>query len=250
MDLRFDSYMFIAVLVLFFSMAGLEVYAGDSCTECHRDGGLLQQNKVLYDYFKNWEGSLHDLSGVICSDCHGGNPESKDKDSAHANNFYTFQMDGKQSYEKVPETCGKCHEAVLNNFRRSNHYKALTEKGTGPNCVTCHGAMNVEVYYSAVITKTCVTCHNEETGNRPEIVDEAGVILQRINVSRAFKNWIEINCSDDERANIKVLNVMYSSLTESWHSFDFKQLDQMSLDLLNRAKTLVNKGLIEKRRSN
>ena len=51
----------------------------DSCVDCHRNPDFLVQNKKLYDYFRDWQLSIHRQHDVSCSDCHGGHPEIADK---------------------------------------------------------------------------------------------------------------------------------------------------------------------------
>ena len=89
-------------------------------------------------------------------------------------------------------------------------------------------------------------CHNEYTENRPEVVMEADKILHRINVAQAFKRWILINY-DDRLIKVKEMLALYNNVAESWHKFDFRELDQKSLDLLKKMKS-IRKGEIEKRR--
>jgi len=55
----------------------------DSCVACHRNPDFLVQNKKLYDYFRDWQLSIHQQNDVSCSDCHGGNPEIADQQGAH-----------------------------------------------------------------------------------------------------------------------------------------------------------------------
>jgi cytochrome b subunit of formate dehydrogenase len=68
-------------------------------------------------------------SAPACSDCHGSHDiqrhDAKGARSSHA---------------KSPETCGSCHEGILNVWKDSAH-GALWQKGKdGPVCSTCHQA--------------------------------------------------------------------------------------------------------------
>ncbi len=240
----------IMILALFcLSLFCSYAFAVDTCIDCHQDDKFRVQNKRLFDYYNDWKDSVHNLAGVSCSDCHGGNPLKSDKIAAHKDNFSSLSHMDSTVYRKIPDMCGKCHESELSNFRQSKHYKSLFDKGTGPHCVTCHGSMNVEVYYTSVIVRTCQSCHNEYTENMPEVAGEADKVLHRINVSRAFKNWSSLHYSEKEPEKVREINDLYQDVAESWHTFNFEQLDEKSMNLLNMSKTLVNRGLAEKRES-
>jgi hypothetical protein len=237
---------FLTVSLIFLSVTF--VYAIDTCTDCHKNEKYRIQNRVLFEYYNNWKDSLHEIAEVRCSDCHGGDATKSDKDSSHKNHFSSLSSLDKGSFKLIPLKCGKCHEGVLDNFIRSKHYKALLDKETGPVCSTCHGSMNVEVYYTSIVARVCIICHNEYTRNRPEIVGESDKILHRINVTRAFKNWVSIYYSKKEPAKVREVTALYKDIADSWHQFDFKELDEKSLALLNKLKSLVNRGLEEKRK--
>lgn len=221
--------------------------AKDRCIECHKDTKFRVQNKILFDYYNNWKDSTHDIASVSCNDCHGGDPTKRDKKDAHKDGFSSLTSIDNASFKKIPKRCGKCHEEVLKNFKESKHYKALLEKGTGPHCSTCHGSVNINVYYTSVIARSCKDCHNAYTKNHPEIVGEADKILHRINVSHAYKRWLLIDYQDVYPAEVEEIIMQYADVAESWHKFDFRELDQKSEELLNKIKSLVSKGLEEKR---
>ena len=237
---------FPALVLILFSLSNSS--AADTCIECHKSDKFRIQNKALFDYYNNWKDSIHDIAGVVCKDCHGGDPAKHDKKEAHKNNYTSLTSIDKSSFRQIPARCGECHESVLNYYKKSKHYKALVENETGPLCSTCHGSMNVEVYYTSIVTWTCKECHNEYTGNRPEIVGEADKILHRLNVSRAFKNWVSIYYADSKPEKVSEMNQLYQDVADSWHKFDFAQLDEKSQQLLTSLKSLVNRGLAEKKK--
>ena len=221
--------------------------AADTCVECHKDIKFLNQNRVLFDYYNNWINSTHEIEGVKCMDCHGGDPTKRDKKSAHKNNFSSLTVTDRFFFKKISERCGKCHEAVLKKFTESKHYKVLLDKGTGPHCSTCHGSMNAEVYYTSVISRSCKTCHNEYTKNLPDVVGEADKILHRINVAHVYKRWVLIEFHFTDPAKVEEILALYNNVAESWHTFDFEKLDQKSQDLLNKIKSLVSRGPLAKK---
>ncbi len=237
---------FLAVFFIGLSVSSIE--AKDTCVECHKDIKFRTQNPVLFNYYANWKDSTHDIEDITCKDCHGGDPTKGKKEDAHKGNYSSLSSIDNAAFKKIPQRCGECHKEVLKNFVESKHYEALIEKGTGPHCATCHGSVNADVYYTSVISRACKDCHNEYTKNRPEIVGEADKILHRINVAQAYKKWILINYEDKEMPLVMEMLALYSNVTESWHKFNFKELDQKSQDLLSKMKSLRNLAMAEKRK--
>ena len=234
--------------VVFILAAVSGMHAEDTCTECHKDPKFRVQNPVLFNYYKNWKDSTHEIEDVTCMDCHGGDPTKKDKKNAHDIDFSSLTSIERASFKMIPERCGKCHGVIFMHFTESKHYTSLIEKGTGPNCSTCHGSVNVNVYYTTVISRTCKDCHNEYTGNRPEIVGEADKILHRINVAHALKRWILIGYQDEAPEKVDEILALYDNVAQSWHTFDFKDLDKKSEDLTNKMKSLLNRKIADRRK--
>lgn len=140
-----------------------------TCAKCHEDEKKMAQFNLLEEKpYVSYAETVHgrallekgQTSAAVCTDCHGshnlsapGNPTSK---------IYRFN---------VPQTCGKCHENVLNAYLRSIHGKAMS-KGVrdAPVCTDCHGEHNIKsrknpkssVYPTAISEKTCGQCHAAE----------------------------------------------------------------------------------------
>jgi hypothetical protein len=52
---------------------------------------------------------------------------------------------------------------ILKNYQDSGHGKALRSSGSGPNCVTCHGAHAVQKASLDIINEErCSQCHSYE----------------------------------------------------------------------------------------
>lgn len=246
---REHAYKVILILIgVFFTWLSVSYTdAKDSCVECHKDIKFLDQDGVLFDYYSTWINSIHEIEGVTCKDCHGGDPTKGDKDRAHKKDFSSLMDKDRATSQKITERCGKCHKAVLKNFTESKHYKALRDKGRTPNCSTCHGSMNADVYYTSVISMSCKNCHNEDTKNVPDIAGEADRILYRINVAHLYKRWVLFDYLDNEPEKVEEILALYKNVAESWHTFDFKELDQKSQVLLRKIRTLVRSGPLAKK---
>ena len=90
-----------------------------------------------------------------CTDCHG--------------NAHTLQSTRNDqsavSTSHIAETCGHCHEGVLEQFRTSIHF---TARATGelkpPTCTTCHTAHDIEAAdgkdFRMASDRLCGKCHN------------------------------------------------------------------------------------------
>src|SRR5690606_26538190 len=101
------------------------------------------------------------MDAAACSDCHG----THDLLPAHDPASPVYAMN-------VPETCGTCHPAALEEFTRSVHGKAFyAGVKEAPSCVDCHGEHDIEgpdvegssVSVKQISKETCARCHDDET---------------------------------------------------------------------------------------
>ena len=222
-------------------LAGIatSVIAEESCLECHKSENYRIENKKLYEYFQRYQGSVHGLLGIGCADCHGGDPQSTDLSAAHEG------VMEKVSYRNIPDTCGSCHETQWQSFRESKHSKALKNEGGAPNCVTCHGSMDVDVYFTSIVKNTCVLCHNEETGNGPDVPAQAEHILSQINVIKGYRGLVQ-KYSEDPKLMAQVED-SYERVTHYWHGFDLHQVEVETEYLLRMLREEKVKVLQKKR---
>jgi nitrate/TMAO reductase-like tetraheme cytochrome c subunit len=225
----------------------------DFCVECHRDQRFLVQNKKLYDYFQAWTLSLHQQEGVACADCHGGNPNASTKAAAHGGEaMRSSQATSPINYQNIPGTCAKCHETIYEEFRQSEHYKHLKvakQEQQGPNCVTCHGSLNVQVLNVTNVRNTCQKCHNQETDNSPEIPGEAEVVLNNfLSINRYYRFIVSRSSEQDARAFSQVVDPVIKRLNAEWHTFDIDEIDKKTHDLVQFMKVRRNELLEAARR--
>ena len=238
--------LFIALLIT--GIAASNIYAEDQCVSCHKDAKFRIQNKILSDYYNYWEESVHESAGTICIDCHGGDEIAPDKDAAHnTKDFSSLAAGDRTTPKKIALVCGKCHKAIYKNFKTSKHYIALQKDMKGPNCVTCHGSMNTETYNANNIAKGCASCHNKGAKDLPEVSSQAENLLTRISIIRAYRKWVTINYKNDPTGTVKDINTRYRDMVLSWHQFDLTLMDEKTQTLLLDLRSLVNKGLAEKR---
>ncbi len=142
---------------------------------------------------------------IACEDCHGGNPDVMDRNTAHQG------VVTDPSFGQVVETCGPCHEDIVSNAEKSLHYtlapyreKIYRRAGLKPgesnaaidlamqnHCITCHsscgqchvsrpasvegGLVQSHFFFKKPPMETnCTSCHGsrlfkEYTGKNPDV---------------------------------------------------------------------------------
>lgn len=121
-----------------------------SCIGCHAaQPGALGEPVAL------WRGSVHQLNGISCQGCHGGDPTLMSMEAMSPDRGFV----GAPEDAAVPAFCGRCHVGVEEDYRASAHGQALG--AGGPQCVTCHGSHAVRVASLDLINpQDCSRCHD------------------------------------------------------------------------------------------
>ncbi len=209
---------------------------GISCSiVCHED----KLNKTTASTYALWSISTHALFGVTCEKCHGGNASGVSKLEAHVglSNISIARAN-------TPETCGKCHESQLAEFKGSKHFMKLEsgEEGPAPACITCHQAHSVRVLTASEIEDFCSNCHNNITGIDPTVPTKAENALSlvsdlRVEISKARSavNTAKANGSDVTQAQEDLDSAMtiLKDTPSVWHRFNLTFFD-----------TEVEKGIV------
>lgn len=156
-----------------------QVASTSSCVECHKTLATAQA-KVVQD----WESSIHSQRGVSCTDCHGGDPNAQDKQTAMA---ASAGFVGKPRTVDIPALCGSCHARVeamrqydlptdqWAKYQQSVHGKKLAQGDTNvATCFTCHdGHATKQVtdpsaqVYPLNVPALCGSCHSNVELMRP-----------------------------------------------------------------------------------
>ena len=211
----------------------------ESCVDSHNNEIFRGQNKKIYDYFQEWKGSAHDLAGLSCTACHNGDPAKATKEEAHVGIVPQSDPASPFYYKNIPKTCGGCHLPVLERFAKSRHFEQLKTTGRGPNCITCHGALNARVYATTIVQRACSNCHNAKTKNHPEILAQAEEILGRLNHANGYRKGLRFYYKSVKKPQAMVpLDKAYTDTIDFWHEFNFKKLGPRSQDLLTELKNL------------
>jgi hypothetical protein len=146
----------------------------NSCYACH-----IGQGGMTGVPARNWQLSIHAKRGVICSDCHGGDPNATTMEDAMSP---AAGFIGKPSRTDIPQLCGSCHANVilmrqydlptdqLAKYHESQHGMLLAQGDTHvATCFDCHDqhatretndpASNV---YPFNVPDLCAGCHANE----------------------------------------------------------------------------------------
>ncbi|GAB4390307.1 MAG: cytochrome c3 family protein [Thermodesulfovibrionales bacterium] len=150
--------------------ASEDLKARTVCLECH---GSEDVPEAMRDIPVKWRESWHYANGVSCHDCHGGDPRDAVMAMSKEKGFV-----GAPAMKDVPDFCGRCHIGIERSYMESGHGKALEKWGSGPSCVTCHGAHDIKKASLDIINRqTCTQCHGYE---RAEAMKQALVGTERI----------------------------------------------------------------------
>ena len=211
--------------------------AEDNCIACHRDAKLLVTNRKLYDYYRNWQRSIHAQESVSCADCHGGNPEAATREESHRGVGGESSTSSAVNFANVPVTCGGCHGDVEEAYRESAHFEHLmkAEDGKqGPNCVTCHDSMSTLTLDVTTVGQTCLHCHNDESGNHPEIPDEARMALGRFLSIERFRRYVVRRADSAETGLfLEGIDARRGDLSILWHTLDLERIDAETVGILD-----------------
>jgi len=218
----------------------------DGCEACHSDPAFCVRDRRLCDYYQDWLTSPHKQAGVTCSQCHDGDPAAQDKDAAHAGRLPVIDPNSTVYFKKQPETCGRCHREVAEQFTGSRHYSKVLSDELAPTCTTCHRAMNRKPYFRSILRGTCDYCHAPGQGpRRGDVVDDAVEILHRLNVSRVLLGWTALHFSregwpGDSKRHVEALRQAYHAALARGHSLDLLAVDQASVELLVALQRIFN----------
>lgn len=199
--------------------------AESSCVACHQKLGA--QKEVAHSY-QDWSRSVHARKGIDCSACHGGDPKAGDPVQAHQGVLPSKDSHASIHFQKVPETCGRCHTEEYKEFQKSAHYRMLERSGKGPNCLTCHGSMATFVLPSSDLEKTCSLCHGKPVR-----------AAKALSLIRSVKNILDRyeKKHPSDKKSLALFKERYQKIQREWHSFDVNFVIEESEKLLKEIHT-------------
>jgi hypothetical protein len=126
-----------------------------ACIQCHTSDDMGPE---MHEITRQWKESWHAKNNISCHDCHGGAPEDASMSMMHQRGFK-----GSPKNIDIPEFCGTCHIAILDNYLISGHGETFRDTADGPSCITCHGSHNVQQASMDIISEQlCSQCHTYE----------------------------------------------------------------------------------------
>jgi cytochrome c7-like protein/cytochrome c554/c'-like protein len=217
-------------------------YKQNNCVNCH--SRLIEPLHVSNRYLE-WQLSAHQEKGVGCEKCHGGDPATSDEEKAHIGVLGLSDPKSRLHWKNHADTCGACHQDVVNAFKQSAHFKQIKDIGLGPSCINCHAHMAMRVIYDpSETTDLCARCH--DTVNfiqpRPEIPIRAGETVMAMQRADRIVSWARLLIEhgqmmgldlDAEKNDLKLPEEMLREAKVKWHSFSLegirKQADEAFL---------------------
>ena len=142
----------------------------ETCNRCHKSIDLIDKHELLYStqVMTAFESSVHGRasSGGIylaatCNDCHSTGGTSH-------RILSPGQPESSIGHFRIPQTCGKCHPSIMNDFYEGIHGKLVLQGETdSPVCTHCHGEHGIlsptdphsSVSPTRVAEATCAPCH-------------------------------------------------------------------------------------------
>ncbi|MBS1851059.1 MAG: cytochrome b/b6 domain-containing protein [Acidobacteria bacterium] len=135
-----------------------------TCGTCHSQKFVMEANGGSTQPFMAYQESVHGRAvahgvekAAVCTDCHGAHEVLTAADPKSP--IFKFN---------VPQTCGRCHEAVQKEFQSSIHGQAIAQgQGQAPVCTDCHGIHAIKshndpsspVAAQNLAQNTCARCH-------------------------------------------------------------------------------------------
>lgn len=215
--------------------------APNACVTCHE---RLPATTAGGHSFQDWRASPHGRAGATCDKCHSGNPAAADQPGAHRGVYTSRESRSSVYYTRIPATCGSCHQQELEFFSHSRHYNQLVTTGRGPNCVTCHGSMAIQVLSPEAMETTCTACHNAERGlpsTAPVAARYLLVLLRQVEFGIDVSDRLAVRTPEPARRDVAGRHLRQARETmqrarQGWHSFDLGLVESTLLQAAQSAR--------------
>lgn len=220
--------------------------ADNECVNCHQDAGFYVEYPKLYEYFQQWQDSPHQMSGVTCDDCHGGDASAKVSENAHVGVLAMNDMRSTLHYQSQPQTCGRCHSEQRAQFTQSKHFAALMGQRAAPTCTSCHPAMSRRPEYRTIVLNACRNCHDEgNSEDLPVIADRAEDAFHQLNIAGGFLGWTKIHYEShgwpgDSRERVRDLDSRYRTTLNQVHQFNLEQTEEATKAILGELREIFD----------
>ena len=143
------------LFLVFLLPATVAAQSSNACVLCH--AALAQE--AMAAPVPEWRGSVHQMAGIACQECHGGSAASMVKEISHD---LEAGFKGELQPDQVHQVCGTCHQIQMTNYLVSPHGLA---GDLWPSCIDCHGSHDIRQPLVAEISipDNCEDCHENAT---------------------------------------------------------------------------------------
>lgn len=241
--------LFINISFLFFFFT--PSWADSGCVACHQ--GLQDPRQVKA--FQAWTTSPHGEMEESCHTCHGGHSASSVKEEAHRGILPKDDAKSLIGRGNVPQTCGKCHEEVFEDFKRSAHYKNIRKNEKAPDCVTCHSPKSGFIVPAEKMESLCLPCHGKNGLASPAAMERARKLYAYYSSQLKERRKTTEGRIEEERkkgsslgiaGKLHALSGKYLSQAKAaWHAFhldEFEMKIQKAYFLDEEAENLLNQN--------
>ena len=142
----------------------------DACKTCHVDKYRLTQDSVHQTAINKGN-----PNAAVCADCHNPHYQGRLTDpKTHA--LLTIAR------VQIPQTCGRCHSVIFDQYKNSVHGSALIGAGNPdvPTCIDCHGVHNIgdptTNAFRLNSPQLCARCHTD-----PKRMNKYGISTEVLN---------------------------------------------------------------------
>jgi nitrate/TMAO reductase-like tetraheme cytochrome c subunit len=201
-----------------------------ACIQCHTSDSMDPEMQQLVE---DWRESWHARNNISCHDCHGGAPEDASMSMSHQRGFKGAPAPG-----EIPEFCGTCHIAIMNNYLNSGHGKTFLSTGAGPSCVTCHGSHNIQRASMDIINEQrCSQCHTYERAKEMKqalfLVESK---LKTVDENLKRLRLLGIETDSQEKAFFRT----HAEFRALFHSIDVEAVREKSSDYNQKLEIIEN----------
>ena len=172
------------VLVVRPTESAAQAPGASACADCH----FANPGSISDRHLADFDVSPHSRQRVGCEKCHGGNPATFERGTAHRGMLSPDNQRSPVGRTNIPSTCGTCHVGPFVNFQDSRHYQLLRAGDRNvPVCVTCHGNVAANVPSPKAVEGLCNSCHGDrKVAPRPELARNAALSIAGLNEIRAL----------------------------------------------------------------
>ena len=146
--------------------AALKLAQEKICLSCHLDNADVRARMApKTGFIAAYEQSVHgkallrgEARAANCVDCHGSHEMQ-----------HGFEAAARVNKQRIPSTCGSCHQEIAETYRASVHGQALARGNhEAPVCTDCHGEHSIykaqdprsPVAAANVSARVCSPCHS------------------------------------------------------------------------------------------